>query len=65
MRVRTIHTCPEIDFDLPGTAHYEVAFHHDGTWGNVLRFLVPLVITDDQLDEGLDVIEAQLFELAG
>jgi 4-aminobutyrate aminotransferase/(S)-3-amino-2-methylpropionate transaminase len=35
-----------------------------GTWSNVLRFLVPLVISDDQLDEGLDVIEAQLFDLA-
>ena len=31
-----------------------------GTHSNVLRFLVPLVITDDQLDEGLDVIEQQL-----
>lgn len=31
-----------------------------GTHGNVLRFLVPLVVTDDQLDEGLDVIERVL-----
>jgi 4-aminobutyrate aminotransferase/(S)-3-amino-2-methylpropionate transaminase len=31
-----------------------------GTHSNVLRFLVPLVITDAQLDEGLDVIERQL-----
>jgi 4-aminobutyrate aminotransferase/(S)-3-amino-2-methylpropionate transaminase len=31
-----------------------------GTHSNVLRFLVPLVITDGQLDEGLDVIEKQL-----
>lgn len=27
-----------------------------GTFGNVIRFLTPLTITDDQLDEGLDVI---------
>ncbi len=32
-----------------------------GTHSNILRYLVPLVITDDQLDEGLDVIEKQLF----
>lgn len=31
-----------------------------GTFGNVLRLLVPLVITDAELDEGLDVIEAGL-----
>lgn len=29
-----------------------------GTYGNVLRFLPPLVIGDDLLNEGLDVIEA-------
>ena len=28
-----------------------------GTHGNVLRFAVPLVISDDELDEGLTVIE--------
>jgi 4-aminobutyrate aminotransferase/(S)-3-amino-2-methylpropionate transaminase len=32
-----------------------------GTHSNVLRYLVPLVITDEQLDEGLGVIEKQLF----
>jgi 4-aminobutyrate aminotransferase / (S)-3-amino-2-methylpropionate transaminase / 5-aminovalerate transaminase len=32
-----------------------------GTHSNCLRFLVPLVITDEQLDEGLTVIEQQLF----
>ena len=31
-----------------------------GTHSNILRYLVPLVITDEQLDEGLDVIECQL-----
>jgi 4-aminobutyrate aminotransferase/(S)-3-amino-2-methylpropionate transaminase len=29
-----------------------------GTYGNVVRFLPPLVISDEELDEGLDVIEA-------
>ncbi|SER60068.1 4-aminobutyrate aminotransferase / (S)-3-amino-2-methylpropionate transaminase [Propionibacterium cyclohexanicum] len=31
-----------------------------GTHGNVLRFLAPLVITDAQLDAGLDILEAAL-----
>jgi len=31
-----------------------------GTFGNVLRFLPPLVIGDDLLNEGLDIIEAAL-----
>ena len=29
-----------------------------GTFGNVLRFLPPLVIGDDLLHEGLDILEA-------
>jgi 4-aminobutyrate aminotransferase/(S)-3-amino-2-methylpropionate transaminase len=31
-----------------------------GTFGNVLRTLMPLVITDTELEEGLDVVEAAL-----
>ena len=31
-----------------------------GTYGNVLRLLVPLVATDEQMHEGLDMIEAGL-----
>ena len=31
-----------------------------GTYGNVIRVLVPLVITDEQLDEALDVLESAL-----
>jgi 4-aminobutyrate aminotransferase/(S)-3-amino-2-methylpropionate transaminase len=27
-----------------------------GTFGNVIRFLAPLVISDDELDEALDVM---------
>jgi 4-aminobutyrate aminotransferase/(S)-3-amino-2-methylpropionate transaminase len=34
-----------------------------GTHSNILRFLAPLVISDDQLDEGLSVIEQQLMKL--
>ncbi|MBI3928375.1 MAG: 4-aminobutyrate--2-oxoglutarate transaminase [Armatimonadetes bacterium] len=35
-----------------------------GTYGNVIRFLPPLVITDEQLEQGLDVVEGALLELA-
>ena len=31
-----------------------------GTYGNVMRILVPLVVSDDQLDEGLSVLESAL-----
>jgi len=31
-----------------------------GLYGNVLRMLVTLVITDDQLNEGLDILDAAL-----
>jgi 4-aminobutyrate aminotransferase/(S)-3-amino-2-methylpropionate transaminase len=33
-----------------------------GTYGNIVRTLMPLVITDEQLDEGLDVLEAAVIE---
>jgi len=35
-----------------------------GTFNNVIRILVPLVITDEQFDEGLDVLEAALASIA-
>jgi 4-aminobutyrate aminotransferase/(S)-3-amino-2-methylpropionate transaminase len=31
-----------------------------GSYGNVIRLLVPLVITREQMDEALDVLEAAL-----
>jgi len=33
-----------------------------GTWGNVIRLLPPLVIADDLLDEGIDVLDAAVGE---
>lgn len=36
-----------------------------GTYGNVIRFLMPLTITLDQLNEGLAVVEAGLVKHAG
>ncbi len=35
-----------------------------GSYSNVIRLLAPLVISDDQLDEGLDVLEAALAAVA-
>jgi len=40
--------------------HQGVLFLTAGTFGNVLRFLPSVVITDEQLHEGLDVLEASL-----
>ncbi len=36
-----------------------------GTFGNVIRTLMPLVIGDEDLEEGLDVLEAALLSVAG
>lgn len=36
-----------------------------GTFNNVIRILVPLVVTEEQFDEGLDVIEAAFARVAG
>ena len=36
-----------------------------GSYDNVLRLLVPLVVTDDQFDEGLNVLEGALVSVAG
>lgn len=36
-----------------------------GTYGNVLRFLMPLVITDEQLEKGLKIIEDGFATLTG
>ena len=35
-----------------------------GTFNNVIRILVPLVVTDEQFNEGLDVLEAALAGVA-
>ena len=52
MSSRTIHTFSDIDFARPGRAHYEVAVHHDGTWGNVL---VPLTVINGERGPGKTV----------
>src|SRR5262249_4146169 len=35
-----------------------------GTFNNVIRILVPLVVSDAQFEEGLDVLEAPLASIA-
>ncbi len=35
-----------------------------GSYGNVIRLLMPLVITDEQMDEALDVLESALAHVA-
>ena len=35
-----------------------------GSYGNVIRLLMPLVITDSQMDEALDILEAALTSVA-
>ncbi|MBM3459906.1 MAG: hypothetical protein FJX77_15400 [Armatimonadetes bacterium] len=52
MGSRVIHDFAELDFDGPGRRHYEVAFHHDGTWGNVL---VPLTVVNGARGAGKTV----------
>jgi 4-aminobutyrate aminotransferase / (S)-3-amino-2-methylpropionate transaminase / 5-aminovalerate transaminase len=36
-----------------------------GSYGNVVRVLVPLVITDEQMDEALDVLESAIASVSG
>jgi 4-aminobutyrate aminotransferase / (S)-3-amino-2-methylpropionate transaminase / 5-aminovalerate transaminase len=36
-----------------------------GNHGNVIRTLMPLVITDDQLDRGFSILEEGLREIGG
>jgi 4-aminobutyrate aminotransferase/(S)-3-amino-2-methylpropionate transaminase len=36
-----------------------------GPHGNVLRVLAPLVITDEQLDRGLAIVEAEVLSAFG
>lgn len=44
--------------------HKGVILFKAGLYNNVIRFLVPLVITEDQLDEALDVIEESVVEIS-
>jgi 4-aminobutyrate aminotransferase/(S)-3-amino-2-methylpropionate transaminase len=35
-----------------------------GSYGNIIRLLMPLVVTDAQMDEALDVLEGAIASVA-
>lgn len=51
--VRTVHDHNTIDFDLPGKATYEVAFHFDGAWANAL---VPMTVINGTAGPGRSIV---------
>jgi 4-aminobutyrate aminotransferase/(S)-3-amino-2-methylpropionate transaminase len=62
--VRDADSREPADIETKEVAHF--CYQHGlititaGTYNNVMRILVPLVISDEHLDEGLDVMEAAL-----
>ncbi len=52
-QVTIIHDHSLLDFDRPGKAMYEVAFHYDGAWGNAL---VPLAVINGTAGPGRNVV---------
>ncbi len=62
--VRNAESKEPADTETKEIAHY--CYEHGlititaGTYNNIMRILVPLVISDEQFDEGLDLIEAAL-----
>ena len=65
--VRSRETREPADTETKELAHY--CYDHGvititaGTFNNIMRILVPLVITDEQMDEALDVLEAGLAQV--
>jgi 4-aminobutyrate aminotransferase / (S)-3-amino-2-methylpropionate transaminase / 5-aminovalerate transaminase len=66
--VRSASTREPADSETKEIAHYcyenGVITITAGTFNNVIRILVPLVVTDAQFDEGLDVLEAAIASVA-
>jgi 4-aminobutyrate aminotransferase/(S)-3-amino-2-methylpropionate transaminase len=66
--VRNVETREPADAETKEIAKY--CYEHGlimitaGTFNNVIRILVPLVVTDEQFNEGLDVLEAALAGVA-
>jgi 4-aminobutyrate aminotransferase/(S)-3-amino-2-methylpropionate transaminase len=50
---------------LAGCHHRGLVIISAGTFGNVIRLLVPLIATDAQIEEGLHVLAAALSEVPG
>jgi 4-aminobutyrate aminotransferase/(S)-3-amino-2-methylpropionate transaminase len=53
----------EVDTIVRAAAERGLILMPAGTYGNVIRILVPLVVTDEELDEGLAVLERCLASL--
>lgn len=66
--VRNTQTREPADTETKGLAHY--CYEHGvititaGTYNNIMRILVPLVITDEQFEEALNVLEAGIASVA-
>jgi 4-aminobutyrate aminotransferase / (S)-3-amino-2-methylpropionate transaminase / 5-aminovalerate transaminase len=66
--VRDADTREPADTETKEIAHY--CYEHGlititaGTYNNIMRILVPLAVSDEQFDEGLDVLEAALASVA-
>jgi 4-aminobutyrate aminotransferase/(S)-3-amino-2-methylpropionate transaminase len=66
--VRNTETREPADTETKEIAHY--CYEHGlititaGTYNNIMRILVPLTISDEQFDEGLDILEAALAHVA-
>jgi len=66
--VRNAQTREPADTETKELAHY--CYEHGvititaGTYNNIMRILVPLVITDEQFDEALNVLEAGVASVA-
>ncbi len=41
-------------------ARHGLLIENAGRWGQAIRFLAPLVMTDEQLERGLDILEAAI-----
>jgi 4-aminobutyrate aminotransferase / (S)-3-amino-2-methylpropionate transaminase / 5-aminovalerate transaminase len=66
--VRKTQTREPADTETKDLAHY--CYEHGlititaGTYNNIMRILVPLVVTDEQIEEALDVLEAGIASVA-
>ena len=45
-------------------ANHGLLIENAGTYGNVIRFLAPLVITDEQLNAGFNIMEEAIKTLS-
>lgn len=50
---------------IQDTAQHGLLIENAGTYGQVVRFLAPLVMTDEQLDAGLAIFEASIRRVLG